>query len=102
MAVTTKTKWAQLKVGLLAIGALVILGVLVFLLAGIKPLFRSRVELYTFFNDSASVASGAPVTLNGITVGKISKVALSGESQPGRIVKVTLEVDEKDLSQIPV
>jgi phospholipid/cholesterol/gamma-HCH transport system substrate-binding protein len=101
MPITTKTKWAQLKVGLLAIGALTILGFLVFLMAGIKPLFRSHAELYTFFNDSASIANGSPVTLNGITVGKISKVDLSGDSRPGRIVKVTLEIDEKNLFQIP-
>ena len=80
MPVTTKTKWAQLKVGLLAIGALTILGFLVFLMSGIKPLFRSHADLYTYFNDSAAIAEGSPVTLNGITVGKISKVELSGDS----------------------
>lgn len=101
MPVTTKTKWSQLKVGLLAIGALAILGFLVFLMAGIKPLFRSHVELYTYFNDSAAVTNGSPVALNGITVGKISKVELSGDPRPGRIVKVTLEVEDKDLRQIP-
>jgi phospholipid/cholesterol/gamma-HCH transport system substrate-binding protein len=101
MPVTTKTKWAQLKVGLLAIGALTILGFLVFLMASVKPLFRSHVELYTYFNDSATVANGSPVTLNGIAVGKISKVELSGDSRPGRIVRVTLEVEDKDLRQIP-
>ncbi len=101
MPVTTKTKWSQLKVGLLAIGALTILGFLVFLMASVKPLFRSHAQLYTYFNDSASVANGAPVTLNGITVGKISKVELSGESRPGRIVRVTLEIDDKNLPQIP-
>jgi phospholipid/cholesterol/gamma-HCH transport system substrate-binding protein len=101
MAVTTKTKWSQLKVGLLAIGALTILGVLVFLMSGIKPLFRSHAALYTYFNYSAAITNGSPVALNGITVGKISNVELSGDSRPGRIVKVTLEIDEKDLSKIP-
>jgi phospholipid/cholesterol/gamma-HCH transport system substrate-binding protein len=101
MPVSSKTKWSQLKVGLLAIGSLTILGFLVFLMSGIKPLFRSHVELYTYLNDSASIANGAPVTINGIQVGKISKVELSGDSRPGRIVKVTLDVEEKYLAQIP-
>jgi phospholipid/cholesterol/gamma-HCH transport system substrate-binding protein len=42
------------------------------------------------------------VRLNGINVGRISAVGFSGLNEPNRIVKVTLEVDEKYLSQIPV
>jgi phospholipid/cholesterol/gamma-HCH transport system substrate-binding protein len=101
MPVSTKTKWSQLKVGLLAVGSLTILGFLVFLMSGIKPLFRSHVELYTYLNDSASIANGAPVTLNGIQIGKVSKVELSGDARAGRIVRVTLDVEEKYLPQIP-
>ena len=40
--------------------------------------------------------------LNGITVGKVSNIALSGSAAPGRVVKVTLDVDNRYLPSIPI
>jgi phospholipid/cholesterol/gamma-HCH transport system substrate-binding protein len=102
MALQTKKKWAQLRVGLLAIGALALLAFLIFLMTSSQGLFVSRSELYTYLDDSAAVATGAPVRLNGITVGKVSTIALSGSAAAGRIVKVTLDVDNHYLPSIPV
>jgi phospholipid/cholesterol/gamma-HCH transport system substrate-binding protein len=102
MALQTKKKWAQLRVGLLAIGALALLAFLIFLMTSSQGLFVSRSELYTYLDDSAAVATGAPVRLNGITVGKVSTIALSGLATTGRIVKVTLDVDNHYLPSIPI
>ena len=44
MPVSSKAKWSQLRVGLMAAAALAILGVVVFLLAGTNTLFKSTVE----------------------------------------------------------
>jgi phospholipid/cholesterol/gamma-HCH transport system substrate-binding protein len=97
----SKTRWAQLRVGIMAIVALVILSALIFLMSGSQGFFRAKSRLYSYLNDSAGLAEAAPVRLNGILVGKVKSLALSGESTPGRIVKVTLEVDDDFLSSIP-
>ena len=102
MALQNKKRWAQLKVGLLAISALCILAVLVFLMTSSTGLFTKRSDVYTFLDDSAAIASGAPVRLNGITVGKVASIGLSGSNQPNRIVRVTLEVENTFFPAIPV
>jgi len=102
MALQNKKRWAQLKVGLLAISALCILAVLVFLMTSSTGLFTKRSDVYTYLDDSAAIANGAPVRLNGITVGKVANVGLSGSSEPNRIVRVTLEVENRYFTSIPV
>ena len=97
-----KLAWAQLRVGVLVIFALIIVGALVFLLTGTKGLFTADEVVYTYLEDSAALAAGAPVRLNGILVGKIDRVELSGESTPRRAIRVTLEVERDRLRQIPV
>ena len=102
MPVSSKAKWAQLRVGILAIVALVILAVLIYLLSSTNSLFKSKTEVYTFLDDSVAIAEAAPVRLNGIPVGKVSHVGLSGSSQPGKVVKVTMQIDDEFLKSIPV
>jgi phospholipid/cholesterol/gamma-HCH transport system substrate-binding protein len=97
-----KKRWAQLRVGLLAMGALIIFAVLVFVLTSSRGLFKSRTDVYTFLDDSAAVAIGSPVRLNGIDVGRISAVNLSGSNEPNRVVRVTMEIDDAFLTSIPV
>src|SRR5712691_2589699 len=102
MPVASRAKWARLKVGLMTIVALAILGALIFLMAGSKGLFKSRTPLYTYLGDSAAIADGAPVRLNGIYVGKVTRVTLSGLSDPRRVVKAEMQVDDEFLPSIPV
>jgi phospholipid/cholesterol/gamma-HCH transport system substrate-binding protein len=103
MPTTSKSKWAQLKVGLMAIVALLILAFLIILMSGVNPLFRRTTEVYTYLGDSFAMTEGAtPVRLNGIPVGKVKKFELSGSTDPGRIVKLTLSIYDEALPLIPV
>src|SRR5579863_5376981 len=102
MALQNKKRWAQLKVGLLSIFALALLAFLIFLMTSSTGLFVQRTDVYTFLDDSAAIANGAPVRLNGITVGRVATIGLSGSSEPNRIVRVTLQVENKFLPSIPV
>jgi phospholipid/cholesterol/gamma-HCH transport system substrate-binding protein len=102
MPVSSKAKWSQLRVGVMAAFALGILGFLVFLMTGTNGLFKSTSDVYTYFDDSANIAMAAQVTLNGITVGKVNHVGLSGLSEPGKIIKVTLQIQDDYLKSIPV
>lgn len=96
-----KVAWAQLRVGIMAVVGLCLIGVLVFLMTGTKNFFTKNVPLYTFLDDSAALEVGAPVRLNGIVLGKVTKVVLSGSNQPGKTVRIDMEVPEDMLPRIP-
>jgi len=102
MLAAHKVGWAQLRVGILTVVALVVVGFLIFLLSGSKRLFVDREVVYTYMDDAVSMAAGSPVRLNGIVAGKVSKVELSGEATPQRIIRIVMEVDKDKMSQIPV
>ena len=97
-----KVSWAKLRVGITGIVALVLLGLLVFLLTGNHSLFQQYTEVYTFMDDSAAMVQGAAVRLNGIEAGKLAKVELSGESTPNRVVRLTLSIENRMISSIPL
>src|ERR1700691_1823085 len=102
MPVSSKAKWSQLRVGLMAIGSLCILGFLIFLMTSSKGLFKTTSDIYTYMGDSAALVEGSPVRLNGILIGPVTKVALSGIPSPRRVVRLTLSVEEQYFRSIPV
>ncbi|MBI3209365.1 MAG: MCE family protein [Candidatus Solibacter usitatus] len=102
MPSASKVGWAQLRVGMTAIAALSLTGVLVYLLTGTTGLFTKQVTLYTYLGDAAAVAVGAPVRVNGINAGNVKAVALSGETAKERVVRVEMAVNEDMLSRIPI
>jgi len=101
MASPQKVKWSQLKVGMLALVAMIILGVLSFLLTGNGGLFHRTAILRTYLDDSAGMAVGATVRLNGIAIGSIDQVRLSGERTKGRIVEISMLIKREFLDEIP-
>src|SRR3954452_13407889 len=102
MAGAQKIRWAQLRVGLMAVAAIAITAVLVMLLTGTKKLFSSRDSIYTFMDDSVALANGSPVRLNGILVGKVNKVELSGDRNPQRIIRIEMQIDRPMMKEINV
>jgi phospholipid/cholesterol/gamma-HCH transport system substrate-binding protein len=103
MPSAAKTRWSQLKVGLVAAVALVVLAVLVITMSGSNPLFRETSDAFVYFGDSFAMTAGAtPVRLNGILIGKVSRVDLSGSTDLNRSVKVTLALNQDSLAMIPV
>ena len=97
-----KVAWSQLHVGVLVVIAMVILVVLVFLITGSKGLFMKDAVVYTYMDDSAALTEGSAVRLNGIIIGKVARIELSGSTEDNRIVRLILEVQENRLPQIPV
>jgi phospholipid/cholesterol/gamma-HCH transport system substrate-binding protein len=102
MATATKVSWAKLRVGLTAIVAMALVGVLIYLLTGTQSLFSNEVILYTYFNDAAAVAVGAPIRVNGIGAGNVKNVLLTQDTDPRKIVRVEMGVREEMLIHIPV
>jgi phospholipid/cholesterol/gamma-HCH transport system substrate-binding protein len=102
MASKERVNWAQLKVGILALVALFLIVLLIFLLTGNVKFFEKDVALHTFIDDAAALSSGAPVRINGIGAGKVTDVALSGSKDPGKVIRVDFQVDENMLKEIPI
>lgn len=101
MAAAKKVSWAQLRVGIMAIVAMTIAAVLIFLLTGSKSFFQRNVTLRTFMIDSSGTAKSAPVRLNGILIGSIEDIKLSGSKDRKRTVQIDMSVQEKYLPEIP-
>lgn len=101
MPAPQRVKWAQLRVGLLALAAMALAAVLIFLLTSTSTLFEGTFRVRTFMEDSAGMAEGAPVRLNGILVGTVEHVRLSGEKNRLRVVEIEMSVKDKFHSQIP-
>lgn len=97
-----KVRWSQLRVGIMAIAALFLLAVLIVLLTGSENPFSRKSIVYTYLGDSAAMTEGSAVRLNGILVGKVKKIGLSGETVPERVIKMDLEIDDVFMNKIPV
>ncbi len=97
-----RVAWAQLRVGVVAVVAMILLAAMVFLVTGKTSFFEKKVKLFTYLSDSAAMAIGAEVRLNGIEIGKVEIVDLSGDKDPKRAVKVQMLVSAERLRQIPI
>ncbi len=97
-----KVAWAQLRVGIMAVVAMILLATMVFLVTGKTSFFEKKLTIYTYLSDSAAMANGAEVRLNGIEIGKVQKVDLSGDADPQRAIRVEMLVEASRLRQIPI
>jgi phospholipid/cholesterol/gamma-HCH transport system substrate-binding protein len=86
----------------MAIVSMAILAVLTFLLTQDKPFWERYANIYTYMDDSAAMSSGAPARLNGILIGSVTEVGLSGSKEPNRIVRITMKVQRSRLKDIPI
>lgn len=101
MPSSKKVFWAQLRVGVMAIVALALVVVLLFLLTGAESPFTDKSVVYTYLNDSAAMTEGSAVRLNGILVGKVRRIELSGSKDPARTIRMALQVESETLKMIP-
>jgi len=101
MASQARVHWAQLRTGILATAAMVLAGILIFLLTGQSNFFGGDFHLMTYMEDSAGMVSNDPVRVNGILVGYIGSIKLSGSRDPKKTVAIDMVIREKYLEQIP-
>ena len=91
--------WAKFRASAVIVVGLLILGTLAFLLTG-GTVFEPKTQIYLYLADATGVAAGSPVRVDGIMVGKVSLVELSGSNEPNRVVKVTMSVGRDRLASI--
>lgn len=101
MAAPSKVSWAQLRVGIMAAVALILLGVLIFYMTSGKSPFARDKNIYSYLDTAPGIAKGAPVRLNGLTVGNVEKVEFSGDKRPGRFIRIEMKIFEQDVAKIP-
>lgn len=90
-----QVKWSQLKVGVLVLIALIALTALVFLMSGnVGGMFQGRITLRSYFENSAGLKVGAPVNLEGVTIGNVKaiRIVLARQLTP---VEVTMKIGKQ-------
>lgn len=75
---TRSLAWAELKIGIITVFAVVMAGLLVFAVGGAGGFFWQRYPLKTHFPNIATVKSGTPVRLSGIEVGTVTAIEFNG------------------------
>src|SRR5437899_13098805 len=96
-----RVNWAKFRVLAVAVAASLILGTISYLLTGGTP-FEPKTTLYLYMDDATGLASGLPLRVDGISVGKVEKVELSGSNDPKRGVRVEVKVERERLDAITV
>ena len=93
-------QWSQLRVGALALAALIALTFLIFLLSGSTGgLFTRKLNLKCYFPNANGIKVGSPVTLDGVTVGNVTSVLIVANHNPDA-VEVNSRVGEKYIASL--
>jgi phospholipid/cholesterol/gamma-HCH transport system substrate-binding protein len=75
---TRSLAWSELKIGVLAIAAVIIAAVLIFALGGQGGFFWQRYNLKVRFPNAAGLKAGSPVRVAGVEVGSVTDMNLIG------------------------
>ena len=95
-------QWSQLRVGALVLVAVAVLVGLIFLMSGSTGgIFAPKLKLRSYFTNASGLKDGAPVTLEGVTIGNVLHIRVVPERNPTP-VEVTMRVGEDFLRDIHV
>jgi phospholipid/cholesterol/gamma-HCH transport system substrate-binding protein len=87
---TRSLKWSELKIGIMAVAALIIAAVLIVTLAGEGGFFWQRYNLKVKFSNASGVQIGSPVRISGVTKGAVRDLQFVGAE-----VEMALELNEE-------
>jgi phospholipid/cholesterol/gamma-HCH transport system substrate-binding protein len=93
-----EVRWSQLKVGVIVLVSVVILTTLLFFMTSNSGLgvFSHKLTITTYFENSAGLKPGAPVNLEGVTIGTVKKVTVTDAPERKLTpVMVTMKIDGK-------
>jgi phospholipid/cholesterol/gamma-HCH transport system substrate-binding protein len=92
---TRSLAFSELKIGILAVAAIIIAAFVIFTLGGQGGFFWQRYYLKARFPNAAGLKSGAPVRVAGVEVGSVSNLEFVGAQ-----VDVTFSVSKDSRSRI--
>ena len=81
--------------------AIVLIGLAIVGIIGRETFLRNQFDLTTLVDDSAGIAPSSPVLLNGIDVGHVVRVALSGSPDPDKTVRILMRFPRRVMREIP-
>jgi len=93
-----EVRWSQLKVGVIVLVATLLLIILLFLITSASGLsiFSHKLTTITYFENSAGLNAGAPVNLEGVTIGTVKTVTVAADAAHKLTpVKVVMVMDAK-------
>ena len=93
-----EVRWSQLKIGIIVLVSSVILVTLLFLMSSNSGLgiLSKKLTVITYFENAAGLKNGGAVNLQGVTIGSVKSVAITGD--PARRltpVRVVMKIDSK-------
>lgn len=95
-------QWSQLRVGVLVMAAVAMLVGLIFLMTGATGgLFAPKLILRSYFTNAAGLKDGAPVALEGVTIGNVLRIRVVTDRNPTP-VEVTMRIGEEYLRDLHV
>src|SRR4051812_14706261 len=88
-------RWSQLRVGITVLVASITLAILIFLMSGSSGPFSSRLYLKSYFQSTAGLRVGAPVTVQGVNIGNVKNIEVV-KDPPNKLapVLVTMKVNK--------
>src|SRR5688572_32577086 len=75
---TRSLKFSELKIGIMAVVALLIAAALIVALGGEGGFFWERYNLRVKFSNAGGVQQGSPVRVSGVTVGSVTDIEFIG------------------------
>jgi phospholipid/cholesterol/gamma-HCH transport system substrate-binding protein len=92
---TRSLAWSELKIGVVAVIAIVMASTMIFLLSGEGGFAWQRYSIKTVFDNIAGLKEGAPVRVAGVEVGAVSDIEFIGER-----VEVTMELNDENRGRV--
>jgi phospholipid/cholesterol/gamma-HCH transport system substrate-binding protein len=93
-----EVKWSQLKVGVIVTISVTLLCTLLFLMTSSSGmgLFSKKLLVASYFQNSDGVKPGAPVNLEGVTIGEVTRVEIVTDADHKLTpVKLVMRLDPK-------
>src|SRR5262245_11357328 len=94
MAARRSLAWTELRLGILVITSFALLALAIFYVSGQSGFFVRKYTITAYFQNANNLRSGAEVSLEGVTIGNVSGVAVSKLSDPLKAVEAELQLDE--------
>lgn len=92
---TRSLAWTELKLGLIAMVALGLAMLLIFMLGSAGGFFWQRYSLKVLFQDVAGLKEGAPVRIAGVDVGSVAALEFTGDR-----VEVVVEIADEHRQRV--
>src|SRR5262252_5885850 len=93
MAQRRSLAWTELRVGILVITSFALLALAIFYISGQSGFFQPKYTVTAFFQNANNLRNGAEVSLEGVTIGNVRRVAISKDPDPNKAVAATMDLD---------